>query len=140
MKIRTQQKLSNRLTLPKRDHYKTQNDTKHRNTYKALTHVRKTTKIRKRYNQVPHLNNDTSWESNKNTINIANRSQEISPSPAGDHKAAMNRRKSTKNTSHKNDPQKKYGLEAVSKNILPESLNRFHGANLTLRSDVDQDT
>ena len=30
--------------------------------------VRKTTKIRKRYNQVPHLTQDTTWESNKNTI------------------------------------------------------------------------
>ena len=28
----------------------------------------------------------------------------------------------------------------VSKNILLEGLNRFHGANLTLNSDVDQDT
>ena len=26
----------------------------------------------------------------------------------------------------------------VSKNILLEGLNRFHGANLTLNSDVDQ--
>ena len=28
----------------------------------------------------------------------------------------------------------------VNKNILLEGLNRFHGANLTLSSDVDQDT
>ena len=28
----------------------------------------------------------------------------------------------------------------VSKNILLESLNRFHGAKLILSSDVDQDT
>ena len=39
-----------------------------------------------------------------------------------------------------NDPQKEYRLEPVSKNILLEGLNRFHGANLTLSSDVDQDT
>ena len=32
--------------------------------------VRKTAKIRKRYNQVPHLTQGTTWESNKNTINI----------------------------------------------------------------------
>ena len=31
-------------------------------------------------------------------------------------------------------------LGMVSKNILLEGLNRFHGANLTLSSDVDQDT
>ena len=32
--------------------------------------VRKTAKIRKRYNQVPHLTQGTTWESNKNTLNI----------------------------------------------------------------------
>ena len=31
-----------------------------------------------------------------------------------------------------NDPQKKYRLGTVSKNILLEGLNPFHGANLTL--------
>ena len=30
--------------------------------------VRKTAKIRKRYNQIPHQTQDTTWESNKNTI------------------------------------------------------------------------
>ena len=39
-----------------------------------------------------------------------------------------------------NDPKKKNRLGTVSKNILLEGLNRFHGANLTLSSDVDQDT
>ena len=38
------------------------------------------------------------------------------------------------------DPQKKYRLGTVSKIILLEGLNRFHGANLTLSSDVDQGT
>ena len=37
-------------------------------------------------------------------------------------------------------PQKKYRLGTVSKNILLEDLNMFHVANLTLNSDVDQDT
>ena len=44
------------------------------------------------------------------------------------------------NTQNTNDPQKKYRLETVCKLILLESLNRFHGANLTLSSDLDQDT
>ena len=35
---------------------------------------------------------------------------------------------------------KKYRLGTVSKNILLEGLKRFHGANLSLSSDVDQDT
>ena len=38
-----------------------------------------------------------------------------------------------------NDPQKKYRLRMVSKNILLDRLNWFHGANLTLSSDVDKD-
>ena len=28
----------------------------------------------------------------------------------------------------------------VSKNILPEGLNRFHSVSITLSSDLDQDT
>ena len=39
-----------------------------------------------------------------------------------------------------NDPQKRYCLGTVSKTFLLEGLNEFHGANLTLDSDVDQDT
>ena len=31
---------------------------------------------------VPQLTQDTTWESNKNTININNKSQEVSPFPA----------------------------------------------------------
>ena len=82
--------------------------------------VRKRAKIRKGYNQVPHLTQVTTWKSNKNTINITNKSQEVSPFPAGDHKAARNRYESMRNTRHinTNDPQKKYCLGTVSKNIL----------------------
>ena len=53
--------------------------------------LRKTTRNRNRYNQVPHLSQDTKWEGNKITINITNKSQEVSPFPSGDPKAAMNR-------------------------------------------------
>ena len=49
-------------------------------------------KIRARYNQVPHLTQDTTWESDKNTRkHHIQESQDISPFQAGDHKAAMNR-------------------------------------------------
>ena len=34
-------------------------------------------------------------------VNIINEGQEVSPSPAGDHKAALNRREGTTNTRHK---------------------------------------
>ena len=67
---------------------------------KALT-VRKTARRRNQYNRVPHLSQDTKWESNKITINITNESQEISPFPSGDHKTAMNRRESMTNTRHR---------------------------------------
>ena len=54
--------------------------------------VRKTARIRNQYNQVPHLSEDTKWESYIITIKITNKSQEVSPFPSGDHKAAINRR------------------------------------------------
>ena len=73
-------------------------------------------------------------ESSKNAINITSKSQDISPFPAGDHRAAMNRRESKKNKRHKttNDSQKKYRIGTVSKNNLLEGLNHLHDANVTL--------
>ena len=82
--------------------------------------VRNTAKIRKRHNQAPHLTQDTTWESNKRTINITSKSQEVSPFPAGDHKAAMNRRESMRNTRHKRSTKEGTSLGTVSKNILLE--------------------
>ena len=82
--------------------------------------VKKKAKIRNRCNQVPHLTEDTIWESDKNTKkHHIQKSQEVSPSPAGDHKAARNRQDSmTKtNTNNKKDPQKKHCLGTVSKKI-----------------------
>ena len=46
----------------------------------------------------------------------------------------------TQDINNTNDPQKKHRLGTVSKYILLEGLNRFHGANLTLSLDVDLDT
>ena len=51
--------------------------------------IRKAAKIRNRYNQVPHLTRDTTWESDKTQLNITNECQEVSPFPAGDHKASL---------------------------------------------------
>ena len=66
-----------------------------------MNKVRKAAKIRNRYNQVPHLTQDTTWEVTKTQLNTTNKSQEVSPFPAADHKAAMNMRKSMPNTRHK---------------------------------------
>ena len=86
--------------------------------------VRQGTKIRNRYNQVPHLTQDTTWESDKSTKNITNVGEEDSPFPAGDHKAAI-RDKQTRNIGNKDDPQKRHRLGTVSKIFLLEGLNRF---------------
>ena len=45
--------------------------------------VRKLAKIRDQYNQVLHLTQDTTWESNKTQFNITKESQEVSHFPAG---------------------------------------------------------
>ena len=45
--------------------------------------VRKTAKIRNRYNQVPHLTQDTNGKVTTSQLDITNQSQEVSPLPAG---------------------------------------------------------
>ena len=80
--------------------------------------------IRNQYNQVPHLTQDTTLESDKTHINITKKNQEVSPFLAGDQKAAMNRRESM--TNNTNDPQKKYHVGTVSKNIFLEGISQLH--------------
>ena len=60
----------------------------------VLTHfeVSKGTKIRNRYNQVTHLTQDTNGKVSNSQLDTTNESQEVSPFPAGDHKAHINRR------------------------------------------------
>ena len=54
--------------------------------------VSKGAKIRNRYNQVPHLTQDTNGKVTNSQLDTINESQEVSPFPAGDHKAHINRR------------------------------------------------
>ena len=57
--------------------------------------TRKKAKIRDRYNQMPHLTQDTTSESDKNTRkHDIQESQEVSPFSAGNYMAAMNRQDS----------------------------------------------
>ena len=82
--------------------------------------VSKGAKIRNRYNQVPHLTQDTNGKLTNSQLDTTNRSQEVSSFPAGDHKAHINRhaqRHSKHKTEQKKikDPQKKYRLGTVSK-------------------------
>ena len=54
--------------------------------------IRKGAKIRNRYNQVPDLTQDTNGKVPNSQLDTTNESQEVSPFPAGDHKAHINRR------------------------------------------------
>ena len=67
-----------------------------------LFKVKKRTQIRNRYNQAPHLTQDTNWKVTTSQLDITNESQEVSTFPAGDHKASINRcaRKHNKTRKH----------------------------------------
>ena len=73
--------------------------------------VGKGAKIRNRYNQVSHLTQDTNGKVTNTQLDTTNESQEVSPFPAGDHKAYItDAHKDLANTrQNKNikDPQKK---------------------------------
>ena len=59
--------------------------------FTPLFKVKKRAKIRNRYNQAPHLAQDTNGKVAKQT-DITNESQEVRPSSEGDHKVSINRR------------------------------------------------
>ena len=54
--------------------------------------VRKRAKIRNRYNQAPHLTQDTDGQVTTSQLEITNGYQEVSLFPVGDNKASINRR------------------------------------------------
>ena len=54
--------------------------------------VRKRAKIRNRYNQAPHLTHDNNGKVTTSQLDMTKGSQEVSPFPAGDHKASTIRR------------------------------------------------
>ena len=80
--------------------------------------VSKGAKIRNRYNQVPHLTQDTNGKVTNSQLDTTNESRVVSPFLAGDHKAHINRRaqRHSKHKTKKNikDPRKKYRLGSVS--------------------------
>ena len=49
--------------------------------------VIKRAKIRNRYNQVPHLTQDTNGKVTHSQLDITNEIEEVSPFPAGGHRA-----------------------------------------------------
>ena len=60
--------------------------------YCYISEVRKRKRIRNRYNQAPHLTQDTNGKVTTLQLDIINESQAISPFPASDHKASIKRR------------------------------------------------
>ena len=81
--------------------------------------VSKGAKIRNRYIQVPHLTQDTNGKGTNSQLDTTNECQEVTPFPARDHKAQINRRtqrhKRHKTEKNIKDPHKKYCLGTVSK-------------------------
>ena len=69
------------------------------------TKVSNGAKIRNRYNQVPHLTQDTNWKVTKSKLDTTNKSQEVSPFPAGDHMAQINRH-AQRHNKHKTEKHK----------------------------------
>ena len=57
-----------------------------------LKKVSKGAKIRNRYNQVPHLTQDTNGKVTNSQLDTTKGIQEVSPFTTGDHKAHINRR------------------------------------------------
>ena len=76
-----------------------------------MSKERKGAKIRNRYNQVPHLTQDTNGKRQTHSKTPKNESQEVSPFPAGDHKARKTDTHKDKANTRQNenikDPQKK---------------------------------
>ena len=67
--------------------------------------VSKGAKIRNRYNQVPHLTQDTNGKVTNSQLDATNESQEVSPFQAGDHKAHINR-SAQRHSKHKTEKHK----------------------------------
>ena len=64
--------------------------------------VSKGAKIRNRYNQVPHLTQDTNGKVINSQLDTTSESQEVSPFPADDHQAYKNRR-TQRHSKHKTE-------------------------------------
>ena len=74
--------------------------------------VSKGAKIRNRYNQVPHLTKDTNGKVTNSQLDTTNKSQEVSPFPAGDHKAHKNRR-AQRHSKHKTEQKHEISTKEV---------------------------
>ena len=74
--------------------------------------VSKGAKVRNRYNQVPHLTQDTNGKVANSQLDTTIENQEVSPFPAGDHKAHINRR-AQRHSEHKTEQKHKRSTKEV---------------------------
>ena len=92
--------------------------------------VRKRAKIRNRYNQAPHMTQDTNGKVTTSQLDITKESQGVSTTQqvttrhqlTDVHESITNQ-----DRNNKNDPQKKHRHGTASKNIPMEGLNRSNG-------------
>ena len=85
----------------------------HHNLVLGVVKVSKGAKIRNRYNQVPHLTEDTNGKVTNLQLDTTNKSQEVNPFPAGDHKTHINRRPQ-RHSEHKTENKHKRSTKEVS--------------------------
>ena len=93
--------------------------------------VRKRAEIRNRYNQAPHLTQDTNGKETTSQLDITNDSQEVNPSQqvtTRPQQTDVHESITKQDRNNINGPQKKHHLGTVSKNILLEGLNWFNSA------------
>ena len=74
--------------------------------------ISKGAKIRNRYNQVQHLIQGTDGKVTNSQLDTTNESQEVSPFPAGDYKAHINRR-TQRYSKHKTEQKHKRSTKEV---------------------------
>ena len=74
--------------------------------------VSKGAKIRNRYNLIQHPTQDTNGKVTNSQLDTTNESQEVSPFPAGDHKAHINRR-TQRRCKHKTEQKHKRSTKEV---------------------------
>ena len=80
--------------------------------YAFAIKVSKGAKIRNQYNQVPHPTQDTNGKVTNSQLDTTNESQEVSPFPAGDHNAQLNRR-TQRPSKHKTEQKHKRSTKEV---------------------------
>ena len=81
--------------------------------YYHYNKVSKGAKIRNQYKQVPHLTQNTNGKVTNSQLHTTKESQRVSPFPAGDHKAQVNRG-AQRHSKHKTETRGPDGPEALT--------------------------